>query len=247
MQNTEHPSYDAFYSKLCSCHPLESEYTDYVNLLKSGLTTEQTVIKLKLLKSPCTGIENYLYLQQIWKKEHMSSFREVLRWYNNEDVVPTLEALQKWIVFYRDKNIDMLKLGCTLPNLANICPHKCTDAKFHPFTEGYKDLLKNFEETSLADYLSFLHAKQLLMKLLSESLQTFADLLLGLMPAHFTPTRCVNPCPPVFLRVWTSIQKPVDSHLDKTRLVALKLWYCLIFNVQYLIVKLRASTLQADR
>ena len=47
--------------------------------------------------------------------------------------------------------------------------------------------------------------------------------------------------------VGTSIQKPVDSHLDKTRPVALKIWSCLIFNVQDLIVKLRASTLQADK
>ena len=37
MQNTELPPYNAFYSKLRSCNPLEAEYTDYVNLLKSGL------------------------------------------------------------------------------------------------------------------------------------------------------------------------------------------------------------------
>ena len=45
MQNTELPPYDAFYSKLRNCNPLEAEYTDYVNLLKNGLTTEQAVIK----------------------------------------------------------------------------------------------------------------------------------------------------------------------------------------------------------
>ena len=46
MQNTELLPYDAFYSKLRSCNPLEAQYTDYVNLLKSGLTTEQAVVKL---------------------------------------------------------------------------------------------------------------------------------------------------------------------------------------------------------
>ena len=40
MQNPEFPPYDAFYSKLRSCNPLETENTNYVNLLKSGLTTE---------------------------------------------------------------------------------------------------------------------------------------------------------------------------------------------------------------
>ena len=40
----------------------------------------------------------------------------------------------------------MLKLGCTLPNLANICLHKSTDAKFYPFTEADKDLLEEIRE-----------------------------------------------------------------------------------------------------
>ena len=50
------------------------------------------------------------------------------------------------IAFYHDKDIDMLKLGCTLPNLANICLHKSTDAKIYPFTEGDKDLLEKIRE-----------------------------------------------------------------------------------------------------
>ena len=54
MQNTELPPYDAFYSKLRSCYPPEAEYMDYINLLKSRLTTEQAVVKLKLSKPPPT-------------------------------------------------------------------------------------------------------------------------------------------------------------------------------------------------
>ena len=115
-------------------------------MLKSELTTEQAVVKLKLSKPPPTGIENYQYLQQIWKQEQMSSFKDFLRWYNNKDVVPTLEAMQKRIAFYHDKDINMLKLGCTLPNLANICLHKSTDAKIYPFTEGDKDLLQRIRD-----------------------------------------------------------------------------------------------------
>ena len=137
------------FSKLRSCNPLEAEYTDYVNLLKSGLTTEQAVVKLKLSKQPPTGIENYQYLQQIWKQEQMSPFKAFLHWYNNKDVVLTLEAMQKMIAFYHDKDIDMLKLCCTLPNLANICLHKSTDAKFYPITEGDKDILEKIREDSV--------------------------------------------------------------------------------------------------
>ena len=66
----------------------------YVNLLKSGLTTEKAGVKLKLSKPPPTGIEDYQNLQQIWKQEQTSSFKGFLRWYNKKDVVPTLEAMQ---------------------------------------------------------------------------------------------------------------------------------------------------------
>ena len=78
-----------------------------------------------------------------------------LHWYNNKDVVPTLEAMQKMIVFYLGKDIDMLKLGCTLPNLANICLHKSTDAKFYPFTEGDKDLLEKVREDVGGPFIVF--------------------------------------------------------------------------------------------
>ena len=146
LQNTELPLFDVFYSKLRSCNPLEANYTDYVNLLKSGLTTEQAVVKLKLSKPSPTGIENYQYLQQTWKQEQMGSFKDFWRWYNNKNIVPTLEAMQKMIAFYHDEDIDMLKLGCILPNLANICLHKSTDANFYPFTEGDKDVLEKILE-----------------------------------------------------------------------------------------------------
>ena len=76
----------------------------------------------------------------------MSSVIDILRWYNNKDVVPTFEAMQKMIAFYHDKEIDLLKLDCTLPNLASICLHKSTDAKFYPFTEGDTDLLQNIRD-----------------------------------------------------------------------------------------------------
>ena len=99
----------------------------------------------------------------------------------------------------------------------------------------------------LVVHLSFLHAKQLLMKLLVESLQTYANLLLELMPANYIPTRCVNPCLPVFIPVEIWTHKRVDSHLDKTRHAALKIWSCPISNEQDQNVKLKASLQQADR
>ena len=40
----------------------------------------------------------------------------------------------------------MLKLGCTLPNLAIICLHKSTEAKFYPLTKEDKALLKKIRD-----------------------------------------------------------------------------------------------------
>ena len=97
---------------------------------------------MKFSKQPPSGEENYQCLLDKWNHENMSTFKDFLRWYNNKDVVPTLEAMQKTFAFYHKKGIDMLKLGCTLPNLANIRLHKSTSAKFYPFTQTDKDLLQ---------------------------------------------------------------------------------------------------------
>ena len=146
MNNSELPPYDAFFSKLRNKNPLEKDYSDYQTLLSSGLKTEEALSKRKLSKPPPSGEENYQYLLDIWNHENMCTFKDFLRWFNNRDVVPTLKPMQKMLLFYHKKKIDMLKLGCTLPNLANICLHKPTNAKFYPFTETGKNLLQKIRE-----------------------------------------------------------------------------------------------------
>ena len=94
---------------------------------KSGLDEQQALKKLQIKTIPPSGLDNYNYLQETWEKNGMTVFKGFLKWYNNIDVVPTLEAMQKMIQFYYNKGIDELKLGCTLPNLANICPQKSTN------------------------------------------------------------------------------------------------------------------------
>ena len=59
---------------------------------------------------------------------------------------PNTQSNAKRLAFYHKKENDMLKLGCTLPNLANICLHKSTRAKFYAFTETEKDLLQKIRE-----------------------------------------------------------------------------------------------------
>ena len=140
------PPYDEFFSRLRNCNPLDKAYSDYQSFVNSGCSSEEALKKLRVSSIPHTGQENYAYLQQVWKNHDMQSFKDFLRWYNNKDVVPTLEAMKKMIEFYHSKRIDMLKLGFTLPNLANICLHSSTNVKFYQFPEKDKDLLEKIRE-----------------------------------------------------------------------------------------------------
>ena len=146
MNNKELPPYDSFFSRLRNSNPLEKDYNDFQNLVNSGSTTEQALVKLRMERKHPTGVENYSYLQSVCENFNMQYISDFLEWYNNKDVVPTLEAMQKRIESYHNEGIDMLKLRCTLPNLANICLHKSTDSEFYPFTESDKDFLEKIGE-----------------------------------------------------------------------------------------------------
>ena len=109
-------------------------------MVESGKEELDVLRELGLKEKPLSGKENYALLEKLWMMEKMKTFCDFLRWYNNKDVVPTLQAMKKMMKFYHDQKIDMLKLGCTLPNLANICLHKSTDRKFYLFIGADKDL-----------------------------------------------------------------------------------------------------------
>ena len=185
-------------------------------------------------------------MQKMWKKEEMSSFKDFLRCYNKKEVVPNLEAVQKMIAFYHDKDIDVLKFGCTLPNLAKICSHKSTDANFYLITQEDKVVLEKIREDAVGGPSIVSTRKAVVDETFIRESTNICKSFVG-MPANFTPTRYINPCQPVFIGVGISIQKRVDSDFDKTRPTALKIWSCPISNEQDHNVSLKASSQQADR
>ena len=87
-----------------------------------------------------------------------------------------------------------------------------------------------FEKILLVVHLSFLHEKQLLVKLLFRIQQTYANLLLGLTLENYNRTRCINPCRAVSIRVGISIQRRVDLRLEGTRTAAMKVGSFLCFQ-----------------
>ena len=95
MNNKELSPYDSFFSILRNNNPLEKDYNNFQNLVNSGLTTEQAVAKLRMDRIPPTGAENFSYLQNVREINNMQYFSDFFKWYNNKDVVPTLEAMRK--------------------------------------------------------------------------------------------------------------------------------------------------------
>ena len=76
-------------------------------------------------------------------------FALVDRW---KFVVPKLEAVQKMLDFYHKNRNDMLTLESTLPDLANCCSNKPTNAKSYASTGSDTEFL---EKENLLDVLSF--------------------------------------------------------------------------------------------
>ena len=195
MNNSELPPYDAFFSKLRNVNSLEKDYSDYQNLLGSGLKIEEALSKMKFSKPPPSGEENYQCLLDIWNHENMCTFKDFLRWYNNKDVVPTLEAMQKMLAFYHKKGIDMLKFGCTLPNLTNVCLHKSTSAKFDPFTETDEDLFQKIREDMVGGPSIVFTRKAVVDETLIRKSENICKSIVGIDASQLYPYSMCQPMP----------------------------------------------------
>ena len=87
------PPYDSFFSKLKNLNPLEKDFCQFKKLMESGKEELEVLRELELKEKPLSGKENYALLEDLWKMEKMKTFCDFLRWYNNKDVVPTLQAM----------------------------------------------------------------------------------------------------------------------------------------------------------
>jgi len=56
--------------------------------------------------------------QRLFKEKGMRTFADWLRFYNNLDVAPGLEALEKMKSFYTERGIDILKDAVSLPGVS---------------------------------------------------------------------------------------------------------------------------------
>ena len=84
--------------------------------------------------------EDYAHCLQIWKNEKMSTMKDYLIWYNNRDVGPFLEAIQKQFDFYQKLKVDMFKDGISVPGLTLKYLFNTTEANFTLINQQNADL-----------------------------------------------------------------------------------------------------------
>lgn len=69
-------------------------------------------------KKDPTGKQNYAMLQRTWEEQKMETMRDMLQWYNNLDVIPFVEAVEKQKAYYYSMELDMFKDAVSIPGLA---------------------------------------------------------------------------------------------------------------------------------
>ena len=112
LKETSLPPYEAFYSRLRRC-----------NVLDEG-------------QGEAAGRGRHEDLLKLWNAKGMRDMSDFLAHYNNADVVPFLQALEKQAQVYRGLQLDMSKDAVTLPGLAMKYSFRKLGGVFHTFTEG---------------------------------------------------------------------------------------------------------------
>ena len=115
----------------------------------------------------------------------------------------------------------MLKLGCTLPNLANNCLLKSTSAKFHPFTETDKDLLQKIRDLVCGPSIVSTRKAAVDETFIRE---IFVNLLLALTQVNCILILCVSPCQEHYTRGGNMTPNLIGLNLNKTNLETLRKW-----------------------
>ena len=92
------------------------EYMDGIGKLEDRVLPPKEAFYSRL-KNEDISADDYARCQTVWRDNPMKSMRDFLVWYNNRDVVPFLEAIDKQFAFYKQQNIDMFTDGVSVPRL----------------------------------------------------------------------------------------------------------------------------------
>ena len=93
------------------------EYMDDLQKLEDRVLPPQSAF-FSQLKNEGISDADYARCQAVWHDNQMKTMRDFLVWYNNRDVIPFLQAIDKQFAFYQQHNIDMFKDGISVPGLS---------------------------------------------------------------------------------------------------------------------------------
>ena len=93
------------------------EYMDDLQKLEERVLPPQSAF-FSQLKNEGISDADYARCQAVWHDNQMKTMRDFLVWYNNRDVIPFLQAIEKQFAFYQQHNIDMFKDGISVPGLS---------------------------------------------------------------------------------------------------------------------------------
>ena len=93
------------------------EYMDDLQKLEDRVLPPQSAF-FSQLKNEGISDADYARCQAVWHDNLMKTMRDFLVWYNNRDVIPFLQAIDKQFAFYQQHNIDMFKDGISVPGLS---------------------------------------------------------------------------------------------------------------------------------
>ncbi len=112
------PSYQSFFSKLKGQNCLEASRNEFEKMLVSGHTRETALKKMDLTNEPLTGREEYHLLHEIWIRENMTCLKDLLVFYNKEDVRPMVKAIENLWGFYWQMGISLFQHSMTIAGLS---------------------------------------------------------------------------------------------------------------------------------
>ena len=136
----------------------------------------------------------------------------------------------------------MLKLGCTLPNMATICFHKSTSAQFYQSTETDKDLLQKIGEDMVGGPSIVFTRKVVVVETFIWNSRIVCKSFVGIDANQLYPYSMCQPCQQHFTRDGIMTENQIGLNLKKTNPETLRTWLRHISKDKDLTVKLRVST-----
>ena len=109
------------------------------------------------LKNTNITEQEYEYCQQVWEENNMQTFEDFIVWYNNLDVVPFIEAVEKMSQFWRERKIDMFKDGISVPGLTlkYLFSYLSPQTYFSLFDQANSDLYQLIKGNNTATQVLF--------------------------------------------------------------------------------------------